>query len=448
MAILRLIYRIIKYKCYIWLYDYIKTRMFRRDNNNNSEQILDIMVLLCDHFEPARWEGRRGIERVREWCEDYKSVSQNHRDSDNVMPQHTWFYRYDYPCFECLSILSEYTFQQQGEIEFHLHHGYDTPSDFSRTLDEGLKWFNQAGAMISAEEKPIKSFSYIAGNWALDNGRRDPEYSGVNKEISLLARYNCYADFTFPAFGVNSQPKYANKIYYATDDFKPKSYKKGIQIAKGKKQQGDLMIFQGPLYIDTKSGAIEYASFETFSPFSKKRLDYWINADIHVSGVPEWKFVKLHTHGIQSQSMFSGNTLDELFTEVEARFKCESSRLHYVTAREAYNIVKAAEDGRTGNPDDYRDYIVKRPANRYIHCNVPYKLKQFRTEMIQLEILNENEDVILKFNMNCISLIKGKNIKTLEIKYMDDKVEYIKALNATDCIAIDKEGNALNVDVI
>ena len=34
-------------------------------------------------------------------------------------------------------------------------------------------------------------------------------------------------------------------------------------------------------------------------------------------------------------------------------------KLHYVTAREMYNIVKAAEAGRDGSPQDYRDYILE-----------------------------------------------------------------------------------------
>ncbi len=33
--------------------------------------------------------------------------------------------------------------------------------------------------------------------------------------------------------------------------------------------------------------------------------------------------------------------------------------LHYVTSREAYNIVKAAEAGLDGNPNEYRDYLIK-----------------------------------------------------------------------------------------
>ena len=36
--------------------------------------------------------------------------------------------------------------------------------------------------------------------------------------------------------------------------------------------------------------------------------------------------------------------------------------LHYVTAREMYNIIRAAEDGNTGNPGSYRDYMIDPPV--------------------------------------------------------------------------------------
>jgi hypothetical protein len=35
--------------------------------------------------------------------------------------------------------------------------------------------------------------------------------------------------------------------------------------------------------------------------------------------------------------------------------------LHYVSAREMFNIVRAAEDGQNGNPGDYRDYVLPPP---------------------------------------------------------------------------------------
>ena len=36
-------------------------------------------------------------------------------------------------------------------------------------------------------------------------------------------------------------------------------------------------------------------------------------------------------------------------------------KLHYVTAREMYNIIKAAEADEAGSPGDFRDYLIRPP---------------------------------------------------------------------------------------
>lgn len=86
---------------------------------------------------------------------------------------------------------------------------------------------------------------------------------------------------------------------------------------------------------------------------------------IHVQGRPEWVFVKVHTHGAQENDMETllGAPADAMFTHLERHYN-DGQRyvLHYVNARELYNIVKAAEQGLQGNPSDYRDHILPRPA--------------------------------------------------------------------------------------
>ena len=42
----------------------------------------------------------------------------------------------------------------------------------------------------------------------------------------------------------------------------------------------------------------------------------------------------------------------------------ERYRLHYVTARECYNIIKAAEAGESGDPGAFRDYRLPPPPMR------------------------------------------------------------------------------------
>jgi hypothetical protein len=82
-----------------------------------------------------------------------------------------------------------------------------------------------------------------------------------------------------------------------------------------------------------------------------------------VKGRPEWVFVKIHTHGFQSRSAIFSEETDALLSQLERSYGSGDWRLHYVTAREAYNLVRAAEDGLSGDPDAYRDYQVKRPVN-------------------------------------------------------------------------------------
>ncbi len=119
------------------------------------------------------------------------------------------------------------------------------------------------------------------------------------------------------------------------------------------------MIVQGPLGLNwrwRKFGVvprIENADVRRSSPPRPDRTDLWVRTGIHVAGRPDWVFVKVHTHGTQE------NDIDTLLGaadrcvvhDLETRYN-DGKRyvLHYVTAREMYNIIKAAEAGLDGNP--------------------------------------------------------------------------------------------------
>ncbi len=82
---------------------------------------------------------------------------------------------------------------------------------------------------------------------------------------------------------------------------------------------------------------------------------------IHVEGRPEWIFVKVHCHGAQeeSENVLLGEGAEQMYRILESRYNDGSRyRLHYVTAREMFNIVKAAENGLDGNPSSHRDYLI------------------------------------------------------------------------------------------
>jgi hypothetical protein len=349
---------------------------------------IDVLVLIVDHFEPRAEEGDAiAVDAVTSWCLAYEAIARRHVDSDGRHPQHTWFYRAEYPNLGCLQALSASVFRGFGEVEFHLHHGHDNQESFVAKLRAGLAWFNQVGAMLSAEPQPRQRFGYIAGNWALDNGAGDDALSGCNTELIALRRAGCYADFTFPALGSRAQPRKTNALYYAADDPGPKSYDTGVDCRVGGAPSGDLLLVQGPLVLDWARGGFEDGALETFAPPAPQRLDLWLKAHVHVHGRPEWVFVKLHTHGMQSRSAFLSADLDALFASMNSRWNRRPFRLHYVTAREAYNIIRAAEAGHAGNPDQFRDFDIAAPANRRIHSDAPWRLLHHGADHVALEIL-------------------------------------------------------------
>jgi hypothetical protein len=200
-----------------WLPGYVRThRGFDRQAVPEGVPI-DVMVMVADHYEPARRDGdTAAVESVRSWCAAYEAIADRHRDSDGRPPQHTWFYRYDYPNPGCVQALSEATFRGFGEVEFHLHHGHDSHETMAAKLGEGVDWFNRFGAMLTAEEHPRQAFGYVAGNSALDNGAGDDRLSGCDTEIRALRDAGCYADFTFSSLGSRAQPRTTNSIYYAS----------------------------------------------------------------------------------------------------------------------------------------------------------------------------------------------------------------------------------------
>src|SRR5262249_8637394 len=63
--------------------------------------------------------------------------------------------------------------------------------------------------------------------------------------------------------------------------------------------------------------------------------------------------------------------------------------LHYVTAREAYNVAKAAEAGCSGDPNRYRDFEVPPPANRKVRCTGPWRLLSWTPQAVSLEVLTD-----------------------------------------------------------
>ena len=196
----------------------------------------------------------------------------------------------------------------------------------------------------------------------------------MNNEIQILKECGCYADFTFPAYLEQSQPRYVNNIFYATDDpHKPKSHHTGQQSKVGiDSDKYDLMLVQGPMLLNWKRRKlgffpnIEDGNIHKGNVFDKSKINLWIKAGIHVQGKEDWIFVKIFTHGAPEKNYETvlGSDAERLFDYLTQKYNDgQNYILHFVTSREMYNIIKAAENNEQGNPNQFRDYLIKRYKN-------------------------------------------------------------------------------------
>ena len=334
-----------------------------------------LMFCFVDHYEPA-W-GKPDLakerERVARWRRDLPLLCERHRDADGRPPVHTFFYPEEEYREEHLDALVELCRQGLGEIEIHLHHDNDTAENLRQTLTRFTELL--ASRHDALPRDPLTGqprWAFIHGNWALDNSHPTGRHCGVDNELTVLRETGCYADFTLPSAPDPCQTRTINRIYYAKDDpARPKSHDTGPRVKVGGRDEGDLMIVQGPLGFRWKSRKwgllprIENSDIRHVAPASPDRIDAWVKTGIHVEGRPEWIFVKIHTHGAEDADMDAllGKAMDEAYDHLESRYNDGSHwKLHYVSAREAYNIAKAAEAGLSGDPGQYRDHVIPRPG--------------------------------------------------------------------------------------
>lgn len=356
----------------IWLGNYLRQRRPAAVNPPTH-----VMFCFVDHFEPM-W-GKADLstqrQRVDRWCHDYRAMAGRHRDADGQSPQHTFFYPEEEYLPEHLDKLAALCAEGFGEIEIHLHHDNDTEENFRSVMKRFCNTLHESHGALSREPATGElRFGFIHGNWSLDNSRADGRWCGLNNELILLRELGCYADFTLPSAPSDTQTSTINSIYYATDDpERPKSHDTGEPVRVGGRASGDLMIIQGPLGLNwgsRKFGVIpriENSDVRHSCPPTPSRVDAWVRTGIHVEGRPDWIFIKIHTHGTQERDMDTllGPEMDVMHDHLERVYNDGNRHvLHYVTAREMYNIIKAAEAGKDGDPNEWRDFELPPPPHR------------------------------------------------------------------------------------
>ena len=372
---------------HLWLDDYARSFSTRRalgkrsnaDETAQSAEVIDVMVCVADHYEP-RWETEDELleqKRVSAWLSELPKTLSGRKDSDGVLPQHTFFYPYEEYREPLLNDLTELCAAGYGEIEIHLHHGDDTEESLKAQLDDFVQILHwRHGALGTHPDTGEPGYAFVHGNWALNNAGDTSETCGVNDEIKVLLGSNCYVDMTLPSAPSHTQVNVANRIYYATSSKREcAGHKRGENVRAGGSitSPDHLMLITGPLGLNwrrRKLGLlprIENGELADNAPCDADRVALWEKLSSAVVGRPSWRFIKLHCHGVQEKdhSIMLGEECREMYEELERQFRDRPGyRLHYVSAREMYNIARAAEAGETGNPNEYRNYVFRAPQFR------------------------------------------------------------------------------------
>jgi hypothetical protein len=364
-----------------------------------------LLFCVADHFEPfdrtIMPDGRitggvsdsDALRLVKEWCTEYRDALGEFRDADGMPPRHTFFYPWDEYDEGCVENLASFCRAGYGEVEIHLHHRNDSEKGVRQKLiacrdtyaeQHGLLGVRGRGSEVGGEGvKPV--YAFVHGNWCLCNARSDGDWCGVERELAILADTGCYADLTFPSAPSDTQPRSVNEIYYGRD---PRAGERGVQVGRRLKAEngndrtsgrekcdqgaGRVMMIPGPLGLNWNSRKygvlprLENGEVSGANPATGKRLRLWGRIGVHVKGRPDWVVVKLHTHGAVpgNRKVLTGADMISFHRELAQMCSNDGMNdgsewvLHYVSARELYNIARAAEVGLTGDPGQYRNREV------------------------------------------------------------------------------------------
>lgn len=338
-----------------------------------------LLFALCDHYEPlwGQADDARGEARVRAWVEGYPKLAAAYRDADGRPPQHSFFFPGDEyrPAF--LDMLGGMAKRNFGEVEVHLHHDDSTADWLRDELGRHVRTFAEQHGHLSRDPDGRPRYAFIHGNWALANGRPDGRRCGVDAELPLLFETGCYADFTFPSAPDVCQPGIVNQIYWPAGDLaRKRAYEHGERARVGRRFRDRLLLVQGPLALSLRPAAlgrrqapvrIENGALTANDHPTPDRVRSWVAQNIHVAGRPEWVFVKVYTHGAPEKQAAAllGEPGHGLHRELTTRYNDGVNwKLHYVTAREMYNLAVAATMGCAGDPNEFRDFELPKPPVR------------------------------------------------------------------------------------
>jgi hypothetical protein len=337
-----------------------------------------VVIVVANHFEPSwspdkinlPWDAQ--MRRLDQWVKEARVTGRQARDADGRPFVHTYFYPGEQYYAPLLDQIAGMEAEGLGEVEIHLHHGLekpDTPEELRRALVEFRDLLAEEHRCLSRlDGKGHPMYAFVHGNLALANSMGG-QACGVDSEMEILAETGCYADLTLPAVPHQSQGPLINAIYQCGGPLNRRAaHYSGPRLRKGDKPRLPVM-FTGPLVFNWRrrkygmpfprvdDGALTF----NYLPEMARMRD-WRETRIGIGGRPDWIFLKLYCHG------FFSNDLDITIGETMRRFlgemldeaaRSDEYRIHFATAREAFNMMMAAMDDQPGEPGLYRNYRLQ-----------------------------------------------------------------------------------------
>ncbi len=361
-----------------WLvrYPFSRTKSFLEQNLFEKKHII---FTIANHFEPS-WNPNGGLlpldireKRLDEYYKLAKNIGDTLQDSDGTKFRHTNFYPAEQYHKPILDKLAEMQSEGLGEVEVHLHHGVEKP-DTAENLRNALVEFRDILAerhkclsRLDGVGKPM--WAFVHGNLALGNSCGG-NFCGVDEEMQILAETGCYVDMTLPAAPEQAQVAMLNQIYEVGLPFnEPIPHRTGKKVKVRGNSPLLPLIFTGPLVFNWTRKIkglpvprIDDGALVANQVSDLSRLRRWLSANVTVQGRSDWVFVKLYCHGFfdEDQSACIGEGAKKFFGEIiENGEKTNNYKVHFATAREAFNIVSAAIDGKKGSPNQYRNYRLQ-----------------------------------------------------------------------------------------
>lgn len=362
--------KLAKKEMHLWLGAWLLERA-RKQTRPKARGTRHLLFSVCDHYEPLHGDAslERGIARVAAWRTRYPELAKSFCDATGRPPRHSYFFPGEQYEPRLVEPLAELSGLGLGEVEVHLHHDGDTRATLRASLEQTLTDLGRHGCLSRDPTSGRAMWAFIHGNWCLANARRDGRWCGVDDEMDLLYELGCYVDLTFPSAPDQCQPGVVNQIYYPRGDVRRRrAYEDAERARVGTPKRDRLLMIEGPLAMARRPGArsvrIESAAIDAGDPPSDARLRTWVEQDIGVEGRPEWTFVKIHTHGAPEANadVLLGEPMRRLHERLQRDYNDGTRwQLHYVTAREMYNVARAAMDGRAGPPPEHFDYEIAPP---------------------------------------------------------------------------------------